>query len=46
MQYNIEIRPLAIIEIIEAYDWYEEQRAGLTSELRESADSGKIILLL
>lgn len=32
MQYNIEIRPLASIEIIEAYDWYEAQREGLGTE--------------
>ncbi|MCW3111137.1 MAG: hypothetical protein JWQ09_5643 [Segetibacter sp.] len=29
MQYKIEIRPLATIEIIEAYDWYELQKEGL-----------------
>ena len=29
MQYKIEIRPLATIEIIEAYDWYELQREEL-----------------
>ncbi|MEO7265167.1 MAG: type II toxin-antitoxin system RelE/ParE family toxin [Ferruginibacter sp.] len=29
MGYNIEIRPLATIEIIEAFDWYELQRSGL-----------------
>jgi hypothetical protein len=32
MQYKIEIRPLATIEIIEAYDWYESQREGLGLE--------------
>lgn len=29
MDYKIEIRPLATIEIIEAYDWYELQKEGL-----------------
>ncbi len=27
--HNIEIRPLAATEIIEAYDWYESQQEGL-----------------
>lgn len=29
MFYNLEVRPLAAIEIIEAYDWYELQKTGL-----------------
>ena len=29
MDYSIEIRPLATLEILEAYDWYEEQSEGL-----------------
>jgi hypothetical protein len=32
MVYKIEIRPLATIEIFEAYDWYELQREGLGIE--------------
>jgi hypothetical protein len=32
MAYKIEVRPLATIEIIEAYDWYEMQREGLGHE--------------
>jgi toxin ParE1/3/4 len=32
MAYKFEIRPLATIEIIEAYDWYELQREGLGME--------------
>ena len=32
MAYKIEIRPLATIEIFEAYDWYELQREGLGME--------------
>ncbi len=29
MLYKIEVRPLAAIKIIEAYDWYSLQREGL-----------------
>ncbi|MBL7735744.1 MAG: hypothetical protein JNL51_09800 [Chitinophagaceae bacterium] len=36
MPYKIEVRPLAAIEIIEAYDWYELQREGLGIEFLES----------
>ncbi len=32
MAYKIEIRPLATVEIFEAYDWYEQQREGLGME--------------
>ena len=32
MDYSIEIRPLATLEILEAYDWYKEQSEVL--ELR------------
>ena len=32
MAYKFEIRPLATIEIFEAYDWYEQQREGLGME--------------
>lgn len=32
MPYKIEVRSLAAIEIIEAYDWYEVQREGLGAE--------------
>lgn len=32
MVYKIDIRPLAAIEIIETYDWYELQRIGLGLE--------------
>ena len=39
MQYNIEIRPLAVIEIIEAYDWYELQKEGLGLEFLNELDS-------
>ena len=29
MSYNIELHPLAVQELRESYQWYEEQRAGL-----------------
>jgi len=32
MKYTLEIRPLAVLEIIEAYDWYESQKNGLGTE--------------
>lgn len=32
MDYKIEIRPLAKIEVIEAYDWYESKKEGLGLE--------------
>ncbi|MGK2864862.1 MAG: hypothetical protein ACSLE0_23220 [Chitinophagaceae bacterium] len=32
MVYKVEIRPLATIEIIEAYDWYKNQREELGLE--------------
>ena len=38
MPYKIEIRPLAAIEIIEAYDWYEMQRAGLGIEFLDELE--------
>lgn len=32
MAYKIEVRPLAAIEILEAYDWYESAKQGLGME--------------
>lgn len=32
MSYKLEFRPLATLEIFEAYDWYELQREGLGLE--------------
>ena len=32
MDYKIEVRPLATLEIIEAFDWYETGREGLGVE--------------
>jgi len=39
MQYKIELRPLATIEIIEAFDWYELQREGLGLEFLNELDT-------
>ena len=30
--YKLELRPLAALEVMEAYDWYESQRQGLGIE--------------
>ena len=38
MAYRIDIRPLANIEILEAYDWYELQREGLGIEFLDELD--------
>ncbi len=46
MKYKIEIRPLAVIEIIEAYDWYELQREGLGLEFLNELDKFYDKLLL
>ena len=32
MSYSIDLRPLAALEIFEAYDWYETQKEGLGLE--------------
>lgn len=39
MQYKIEIRPLAAIEILDAFDWYEAQQNGLGVEFLEEMDA-------
>ena len=39
MPYKIEIRPLAKLEIFEAYDWYDAQREGLGLEFLEELDA-------
>ncbi|MBA3829737.1 MAG: type II toxin-antitoxin system RelE/ParE family toxin [Taibaiella sp.] len=38
MAYKIELRPLAAFEIIEAYDWYEQQSPGLGAALLNELD--------
>ena len=32
MSFKLETRPLAVIEILEAYDWYESAKDGLGLE--------------
>jgi len=39
MACRLEIRPLATIEILEAYDWYELQREGLGAEFLDELES-------
>ena len=39
MPYSIEVRPLAALEIIEAYDWYEMQQEGLGLQFLYEVDS-------
>ena len=38
MFYKLEFRPLATLEIFEAYDWYELQREGLGLEFLDELD--------
>ena len=39
MAYKLEIRPLAAIEVLEAYDWYELQREGLGGEFLDELET-------
>lgn len=39
MEYKIEVRPLATLEIIEAYDWYELQQSGLGDRFLKAVDT-------
>jgi mRNA-degrading endonuclease RelE of RelBE toxin-antitoxin system len=45
MDFRIEVRPLAVIETIEAYDWYEEQLQGLGADFLEELDNFYKLLL-
>ncbi len=45
MQYEIEIRQLATIETIEAYDWYELQKEGLGLEFLNELEKFYNLLL-
>lgn len=45
MAYKVEFRPLATIEIIEAYDWYESRRVGLGLEFLNALEDFYDILL-
>ena len=38
MPYKIVLRPLAALEIIEAFDWYETQKTGLGEQFLNSLD--------
>ena len=38
MNYKIEIRPLAAMEVIEAYNWYELQVIGLGLDFLDAVD--------
>ncbi len=38
MLFKLEIRPLATLEVIEAYDWYELQRDGLGLEFLDELE--------
>ena len=38
MAYKLAIRPLAAIEVFEAYDWYELQREGLGAEFLDELE--------
>ncbi|HMI61348.1 MAG TPA: hypothetical protein VK518_10575 [Puia sp.] len=39
MAFKLEIRPLAAVEVFEAFDWYELQREGLGVEFLEELES-------
>jgi toxin ParE1/3/4 len=39
MSYKLEIRPLAAMEVFEAYDWYELQREGLGAEFLDELEA-------
>ncbi len=39
MKYRLEIRSLAAIETIEAFDWYEQQQAGLGHNFLAALDN-------
>lgn len=45
MGFKLEIRPLATIEILEAFDWYELQREGLGVEFLNELETFYISLL-
>lgn len=38
MLYEIEIAPLAKLEILDVYDWYELERKGLGEEFLEELE--------
>ena len=38
MRYKIEVRALAVLEILDAFDWYELQQSGLGSDFLNELD--------
>jgi toxin ParE1/3/4 len=46
MEYKLAFRPLATLEILEAYDWYELQKEGLGNEFLKALDQFVKQLLL
>jgi hypothetical protein len=44
--YKLEIRPLATLEIIEAYDWYESKKTGLGLDFLNELEAFYKILLI
>jgi toxin ParE1/3/4 len=46
MAYKLEIRPLATLEVLEAFDWYELQREGLGVEFLNEAEAFYTSMLL
>lgn len=39
MAYKLEIRPLATMEVLEAFDWYESKREGLGVEFLDELEN-------
>jgi hypothetical protein len=39
MAHKLEIQPLATMEVIDAYDWYELQREGLGAEFLDELEA-------
>jgi hypothetical protein len=39
MAYRIELRSLATLEVLEAYDWYEGERVGLGVEFLDELET-------
>ncbi len=38
MRYTLEVRPLAAIDIIDAYNWYELQKEGLGLDFLDAVE--------
>lgn len=46
MGYRIVFRPLAMIDVLETYDWYQTQREGLGNEFLQELEIFQETLLL